>query len=146
MSADDNKAIIRRWLEAWNAGTTSAVQAVDELLAEDYVRHDPSTPDVHGPAAEKQLVTMYLTAFPDLHFTIDALVADEDTVVGRFTAHGTQQGALLGIAPTGQPVTVSMMEMYRITGGKIAEQWVVMDALGMMQQLGVLPAPEQAGG
>ena len=138
MGAEDNKAVVRRWNELWN---THNVAAVGEMVTSDYVRHDPNAPEVRGPEAEKQLVTMYLTAFPDLHFTIEDLVAEGDTVVARLTAHGTHQGELLGMPPSNTRVTIMAVEIYRLADGKIAEQWVVSDTLGMLQQLGAIPTP-----
>lgn len=142
---DDNRTVVRRWMEAWNGGLAGLVRAVDELMADDYVRHDPNTPEVRGREAQKQLVTMFLTAFDDLHLTIEDLVAEGDKVAGRITVRATHKGELFGIPPTGRQVTVSMLEIYRLAGDKIAEQWIVMDALGMMQQLGAIPTPEQTG-
>jgi steroid delta-isomerase-like uncharacterized protein len=94
---------------------------------------------------EQQLIAMYRTAFPDLRLDIEHLVAEGDTIVVRFTAHGTHRGELLGILPTGKPVTVAAMELFRLADGKIAEQWVTMDVLGLLQQLGAIPGPAQDG-
>ncbi len=138
MTVEENKALVHRWVELWNTGN---VDAVGEFVTPDYVRHDPNGPTVHGPKAEQQLVAMYLAAFPDLRFTIEHLVGEGDTVAGRYTARGTHRGELLGIPPTGKQVTLAVMEVYRLTDGKIAEQWVTMDALGLLQQLGAGPAP-----
>ena len=140
MSAEEHKAIIRRWIEVWHSRD---VDAVKEYLTPEYVRHDPNVPEVRGPDAEQHLMTMYLTALPDLHFTIEDLIAEGDTVVARLTAHGTQHGELFGIPPTHRPVAVTAVDIFRLVDGKIAEQWVTMDALGLMQQLGVIPAPAQ---
>ncbi len=138
MSVEENKAIIRRWAEVWHARDMAAV---DEVLTPDYVRHDPNIPEVRGPEAEKQLMMTYFTAFPDLRFSVDDIVAEGDMVVTRLTVHGTHQGELLGIPPTGKQVAISAIEIFRIAEGKIVEQWVIADALGMMQQLGAIPAP-----
>ena len=137
MSTENNKALVRRWVELWN---NQNVAAVDELVAADFVRYDPNTPEVRGATAEKQLITMVLAAFPDIHFTIEDLVAEGDMVAGRYTLRGTHQGEWLGIPPTNNAVTLTVSEIYRIAEGKIAEQWVLLDALGMLQQLGVIPA------
>ena len=141
MSADEHKALIRRWIALWHDRNLSAVP---EFVTPDYVRHDPHTPEVRGPAAEQQLMAMFLTAFPDLHFTLEDLVAEGDRVVARYTARGTQHGELLGIPPAGRQIAIAVVEIYRLAQGKIAEQWVIMDTLGMLQQLGALPAPGQA--
>jgi steroid delta-isomerase-like uncharacterized protein len=129
--------IVRRWVDVWNERD---LDAVDDLLAPEFVRHDPNSPEVRGPAAERQFIELYLTAFPDLQFTIEELVSNGDTVAVRLTAVGTQRGELLGLPPTGKTVRIAVMEMYRIADGRIAEQWVVMDALGLLKQLGALPA------
>ena len=143
MSLEENKALVRRWVELWNAGDAAAIA---ELVTPDYVRHDSNGPEVGGPAAERQLVEMYRTAFPDLHFTIEHLVAEGDLVVARLTVRGTHRGELLGVPPTGRPITLAAMDLYRIRDGKIAEQWVMLDALGLLQQLGAIPAPGHPAG
>ena len=86
---------------------------------------------------------MYRMAFPDVHFTIDDLIAEGETVVIRWTVTGTHKGELQGIAPTGKHVTVTGMVMSRFAKGKVEEDWINFDALGLMQQLGVVPAPGQ---
>lgn len=136
-----NKAFIRRWIDVWN---TQDAAAVDTMVAANYVRHDANSPEVRGIAGEKALFTMYMAAFPDLHITIEELLAEGDTVMARHTIRGRHQGELMGIPPTNRTMTIAAMEIYRIADGKLAEQWVVLDALGMMQQLGVIPAPGQA--
>ena len=141
MSAEENKALVRRWVELWNEKN---IPAVNDFVAQDYVRHDPNAPAVYGPEAEKELIATYLDAFPDLHFTIEDLVTEDDKVAARLTARGTHQGELLGIPATQRQITVPMIETYRLADGKIAEQWVVMDVLGMLQQLGAIPSPGQA--
>ena len=143
MSAEENKALIRRWGELWNAGDAAAIAA---LVTPDYVRHDPNGPEVRGPNAERQLVELYRAAFPDLRFTIEHLVAEGDLVVAHLTVRGTHRGELLGIPPTGTPLTRAAIELYRIRDGKVAEQWVALDALGLLQQLGAVPTPGQADG
>jgi len=84
---------------------------------------------------------MFLTAFPDLYFTVEDLIAEGDEVVARVTMSGTQHGAFMGIPPTGKHVTITGIDINRFVGGKSVEHWVEMDTLGMMQQLGVIPAP-----
>ena len=87
---------------------------------------------------------MYRTAFPDMRITIEDQVAEGDKVVTRWTASGTHQGDLMGIDPTGRRATVTGITIDRISGGKVEETWTNFDAMGMMQQLGVIPSPEQA--
>jgi len=93
----------------------------------------------------KQFVSMYLTAYPDTHFTIEDQIAEGDTVVTRWTARGTHKGPLMGIPPTGKQVTVTGISIGRVVNGKTVEGWSNYDTLGMMQQLGVVPAPGQPG-
>ena len=141
MQPQENKAIIRRFLEEIFAGGN--LELVDELFAPNFVLHDPSVPqEVRGPEGIRQYITMYRTAYPDTHFTIEDQIAEGDRVVTRWTGQGTHQGELMGIPPTGRRVTVTGIEVDRIAGGKIEETWISYDALGMMQQLGVIPSPQ----
>ena len=114
------------------------------MVTDSYVRHDPNSPEVRGPEQEKQLIAMYRSAFPDLHFTIEDMLAEGEKVVIRVVIHATHKGELLGIPPTDKQLALTSTEIFRIAGGKIDEQWINMDALGMMQQLGVVPAPGQS--
>jgi steroid delta-isomerase-like uncharacterized protein len=138
MGAEDNKAVVRRWIELWN---THDVAAVDEMVSSDYVRHDPNAPEVRGPEAQKQLLTMFFTAFPDLHLTIEDLIAEGDKVVARLTARGTHQGELLGMPPSNTRVAIMLVDIFRLADGRIAEQWAILDILGMLQQIGAIPTP-----
>jgi len=140
MPAEENKALVRRWIEeAFNRGN---VNIVSELFATNYVNHDPGTPGLsQGPEGAKQFVTRYRSAFPDARITIEEMFAEGDKVVTRWTASGTQRGSLPGIPATGKQSTVSGITISRIMGGKIAEDYLNWDTLGMLQQLGVFPAP-----
>ncbi len=144
MSTEENKAIIRRIIEeAFNKGNLAVV---DDLMATNYVFHGPSGQEVKGPEGFKQMITMYRTAFPDLHLTIDDMVAEGDKVAFRFIFQGTHKGDLMGIAPTGKQVTVTVTVISRFVGGKEVEAWENADSLGMMQQMGVVPPMGQGGG
>ena len=99
-----------------------------------------------GPEGFKQFVTTFITAFPDLHLTIDDMVAEGDKVALRITARGTHQGDFMGIAPTGKQVTAPGIVIQRLTGGKLAEGWLVNDLLTMFQQMDALPPIGQGGG
>ena len=87
----------------------------------------------------KQLVVMLRTAFPDLHFTLEEVIAEDDKVMTRALLRGTHRGEYLGIAPTGKPVAVMGMVVLRIAQGKFQEGWLMMDNLGLLQQLGMVP-------
>ena len=136
MSAE-NKAIVRRLIEGFNRGD---LDVFDELGAPDLVNH--SAPPGIPPTREgwKQGAAMFRAAFPDLHIHIEAEIAEGDLVTTRFTGHGTHQGELMGIPATGKEVTVSGINIARIAGGKIMERWEEFDMMGMMVQLGVVPA------
>ncbi len=143
MSTEENKTIERRFTEElFNKGN---LDAVDELVASNYVDHcalPGIAPDREGL---KQFVAMSRTALPDFHSTIEDMIAEGDKVMTRFTVRGTQQGEFMGIAPTGRQVTVTGIAIHRISGGKIVENWLSMDMLGMLQQLGVVPPLGQPG-
>ena len=136
MSTEDNKAHVRRGFEAVNQKNLAVF---DELLTPDIVVHTASTTN-QGLEAYKQVLSMYMTAFPDLHFTIEDMIADGDTVVVRYTTRGTHQGNFMGIPPTGKQVSGTGIFIDRIVNGKAVEQWINGDDLGLLQQLGVVPA------
>ena len=136
MSTEDNKAHVHRGFEAVNQKNLAVF---DELLTPDVVFHNASA-TMQGLEAYKQFLSMYMTAFPDLHFTIEDMIAEGDTVVARFTTRGTHQGNLMGIPPTGKQVSGTGMFIDRIVNGKGVEQWFHTDDLGLLQQLGVIPA------
>ena len=144
MSTESNKNHIRRWFDALNRGT--ALDVIDETYAADYVLYDPSLPEpVRGVEGIRQFMTAVVTAFPDAHYTVEDLIAEGDKVVQRCSVRGTHQGEFLGIPPTGKQVAIPFMIVSRFAGDKIAEEWQMLDALGMLTQLGVIPSPEQAG-
>jgi steroid delta-isomerase-like uncharacterized protein len=139
MSAESNKALSRRLLEeAFNAGN---IDVVDELVTTDVVNHDAALPEAMiGPDAAKASIRGYRTAFPDLRITIEEQIADDQGVATRWSAKGTHEGELMGMAPTGKQATVTGITIDRIVDGRIAESWTNWDTLGMLQQLGVVPA------
>ena len=140
MTVEENKALNRSFGEAWNR---MDMAAMDELLATNFV-HSPAPPG-GAPDREgfKQFTSMLHTAFPDIRFTVEDVVAEGDKVATRATCRGTHKGEYMGIAPTGKQVTWTVMFFRRFEGGKIAEQWSEADMLGLMQQLGVGPPPGQ---
>ncbi|HKF35863.1 MAG TPA: ester cyclase [Ktedonobacteraceae bacterium] len=139
MSIEENKAMDRRFYEeVWNGGNLAVV---DEFVAANYVDHDPQpTGAVEGVEGIKQSVTMYRTAFPDAHFTIEDQIAEGDLLVTRWRARGTHQGPLMGIPPTGKPAMVTGISITRWASGKVVEGWTNFDALGLLQQLGAVPS------
>ncbi len=141
MSTDQNKAIARRLLEeVWNKGN---LKALDENVAAGAPNHDPNNQIAPGPEGLKQIASLYRSAIPDLRFNVEQELADGDYVVQRITASGTQKGDLPGIPATGKRATISGVIITRIKDGKVAEGWSQFDQLGLLQQLGVIPTPEQ---
>jgi steroid delta-isomerase-like uncharacterized protein len=138
--AEANKAIIRRYRQAHNQNDMAAL---DEIVAADIITHSqlPNVPA--GLEGGKMVHQGSLAAFPDGKTTTDDLIAEGDKVVERFTLAGTHKGDFMGIPATGKQVRVTGMSIFRIANGKIVEHWGENDAIGLMMQLGVLPAPGQ---
>ena len=144
MSTEDNKELARRHAECWNQGNDAFIE---ELLAPDFIHHNPERPDVRSREDYKRWFADSLLLFPDLHITVEDQVAEADTVAGRWTFRGTNTGDFEIPAPapaTGKQVTVSGMSIFRFAGGKIVEEWIQEDTMGLLQQLGFMPAAEQA--
>ena len=141
--SEENKALVRRsFEEVFNQGN---LYAVEEIFASDHVLHDPTSPEeIRGTEGMRDYVGMYRAAFPDLQQTIEDQFAEGEKVATRLTGRGTHQGDLMGIAPTGNRIEAPGIVINRISSGKIAESWANYDAMGMMQQLGVLPPPGQS--
>lgn len=135
-----NKELSRRFTELF--GTDDETLA-DQVFAQDVVFHGTSGDgELRGIDAVKEFVAGYRRAFPDAHSTVEDQVAEGDRVVTRWRARGTHQGPMGGLQPTGRAVDVSGVTIERIADGRIAEVWVVRDELGMLRQLGALPAHE----
>jgi steroid delta-isomerase-like uncharacterized protein len=117
---------------------------LEELAAEDIVDHSAAVMGwLPGRAGFKQHVIWFRTALPDLHITVDDMVAEGNRVVAFWTARGTHEGEFFGVAPTGKPVTGTAISVLRVAGGQIAEYKVWPDRLAVMQQVGAIPAPAQ---
>lgn len=138
MSIEENKALFRRWYEDVVNDNDYAV--VDELLAPDYVAHFPGAPPVDRNG-HKGMVEMFAAAFPDWQEHVHDVIAEGDKVVIRVTAGGTHEGEFQGMSPTGKTVTITGIGIARIENGRVAESWWDFDAIGLMQQLGAIPAP-----
>lgn len=141
MSAKEIKALERRLYEEYNKGKAAVLAVIDELYATDTVQHSSTGEDIRGIKNYKQHVSEFSGAFPDLHFTIDDMVAEGDKVAVRLTTTGTNKGAFKGIPPTNKKVTVSMIQIDRIAEGKFIEGWSRYDTFGLMKQLGLIPTP-----
>jgi predicted ester cyclase len=128
--------------EVWTQGK---LDVIDEVIAPDFVGSSPTDGEFHGPEGFRQLVERYHSAFSDVRMTLDRVVGEGDWVATHWTASGTHNGDLMGIAPTGREVTVTGVEFSRVEGGKLVESHGLFDALGMLQQLGAVPAGAPAG-
>jgi steroid delta-isomerase-like uncharacterized protein len=141
MSAEENKAIVRRYfVEAWGKGN---LDVTDELMAPDYVNHGsvPGHP-VTDREDMKRIEEATRQAFPDVSFEMHDMVAEGDLVVYRWTGGGTQEGEFMGIPPSGRRFSTQGVVFSRVRDGKIVEQRRIVDVYAMMQQLGAIPSPE----
>ena len=145
MSTEENKAIVRRFLEGIFAQGNPDV--VDELAAPYFVVHDPSSEagDVDAEGVIGSIAWSH-NAFPDLRVTIEDQVAEGDKVATRWTVRGTHRGEMMGAAATGNRVTFTGTQTDHISGGKIVESWSNWDTLGMLRQIGAVPATERQAG
>jgi steroid delta-isomerase-like uncharacterized protein len=137
MSADSNTALVRRYFEATRQRDLTTI---DQLLAEDFVTHNPvrgTPPDREGV---KQVAMLLERVFPDAQTNIEEMLTESDRVVARWSWRATHQGELLGIPASGKQVSMTGISMYRISNGTIAEEWEHRDTLGLLQQLGAVPA------
>ena len=146
MNSEGNKAVVRRFVEElWNG---RRLEVADEIFAAECVTHQlhsgPETPAAaRDPETLKRHVADWLRGFPDLRFTVEQMFAEADHVTTRLLAQGTHTGEWLGLAPTGRRVSIRMFTVHRLAGGKIVEDWVLVESLGFFQQLGLLPPAEE---
>jgi steroid delta-isomerase-like uncharacterized protein len=142
MSTESNKAVVQRFREALNAGNLEGAMAV---FAPNAVVHMSSVPEPLSMEGFKQLGQVLLSAFTGSTSTVEDMIAEGDGVVSRLTFRGSHTGDLMGIPPTGKSVTISEIIIDRVADGKIVESWRLFDQMGMMQQMGLIPVPGQAG-
>jgi steroid delta-isomerase-like uncharacterized protein len=137
--SEQNKKVARRVLEVFGSGD---LDALDELISANAVDHDTQNPNAHirGPEGSRLTISMYRAAFPDLRITVEDQIAEGDKVVTRWTAIGTHDGDLPGLPASGNKSTVTGIGIDRFEDGKIVEAWNNWDTLGMLQQLGAVPA------
>ena len=142
MSAEDNKAVVRRFVdEVQSAGD---IDLIDGLCSPEFVNHS-APPGVPADCEGIKIVTaMFRGAFPDSYFTVEDMIAEGDKVATRKTFHGTHEGEFMGIPPSGRSVAMGLIDVVRIDDGRVVEHWSVGDGLGLMQQLGVIPQPGQS--
>ncbi len=133
--SDTNKIIVKRFFDEVNKGKNAALAAIDELIAPDYVMHDPMLGEVKGKDGVSRMLGGFFDAMPDLSMKLEDLLAEGDRAVYRFTLAGTHKGTLLGFPPTGKHLETACICIGRLAGGKIAEEWQVWDAHGLFKQL-----------
>jgi predicted ester cyclase len=136
-----NKATFKRFHEAANSGDADFLsKTIDEIVAPDAAIRTPLPIDATGAELLKQVWAMLLRVYPDIHLTVDDVIAQGDKVVARNTVTGTHQGEFMGVAPTGKPVTYNEIFIFRFAAGRVVETWGVVDVYAQMKQIGVLPA------
>ena len=142
MSKEENKAVVRRFFEELLSTDNFAV--ADEILSSDFRFYFAGSPDPMNLEQYKEFLVARRAAFPDRRFVVEDIIAEEDKVSARFTMRGTHKGEFRGLAPSGREVTMSGIDMIRLAEGKMVEDRVEVDQLGIMQQLGVIASPQQA--
>jgi steroid delta-isomerase-like uncharacterized protein len=135
----ENKAIVIRFYKELDKNN---FEIYSELTTLDYVGHFPGNTQPMNREAREHFSRMFYKAFPDIQHTVDDLIAEGDKVAARLTARGSHKGDFQGIPPTGKPISFTGMRVFRIVGGKIAEEWANLDSLGLMQQLGAVPVKD----
>jgi steroid delta-isomerase-like uncharacterized protein len=138
VSEDENKAVVRRWIESYN---DRDMQAEADARAPGFVAYVPGAPGPLDSEAWTHFIVGFAEAFPDLRLTVEDILPEGNMVAARVTFHGTHRGEFQGIPPTDKQVTFSGIEVDRMVGGKVEEHWVELDLLGLMQQLGAIPEP-----
>ena len=136
MSLEENKAIVRRFIEAYNKRN---LDLLDDLVAPDYFDHTHQV----GREGLKQLFNIGFKAFPDWHETIEDIIAEGDKVWVRLSYTGTHTGEWHGLAPTGNKITAMVVDIYRIVNGKFVEYWNVSDSLDLLKQIGAIEYTEK---
>jgi predicted SnoaL-like aldol condensation-catalyzing enzyme len=134
----DGETVVRRFFEELCNGRRPEV--AQEIIASDYRSHGPQAPPAEGPDGVVARVSVYQEALEG-HWDVQEIFSAGDRVVARWIGRGTHNGELMGVAPTGRTIAVDATSIFRVADGKIAEEWTVWDALGLLQQVGAVPAP-----
>ena len=134
--SEENKTLAHRWHEIFEGNLGNA----EDIIADECVYHDAPPGTLSGPEGVKEWAIGFRNGFPDIRITEEQFIAEGDRVVARFVAQGTHQGEFLGVPATGNQITISGINIMRISEGKIAEHWVNYDVMGLMQQIGAIPS------
>jgi len=137
MSTEENKALVQQMIRLIESGD---LNAVDQVIAPNWVNHDSSLPPLQGYEGFKQLSMLFRSAFPDLHGEIEDMLAEGDKVAVRSRWLGTNTGSLQGMPPTGKAFDITETGIFRVVDGKVTDNWVSFDMFGLLQQLGVIPS------
>lgn len=138
MSTAQNKEVVRQLIE--EVINQNNLSLAEEIMAADIIEHEEPPPGIpSGIEGHKILFTMLHSAFPDFNATINDLIAEGDKVVVSMTWSGTQHGEWMGLPPSGKPMSINVMDIFRVADGKIVEHWGLTDSMKMMQQLGAMP-------
>jgi predicted ester cyclase len=138
MSTEQNKQLVERMLNVIGAGNAAGIE---NIVAPNWVNHDPSLPPMQGREGARQLVSLFASAFSSMYIHIEDAVSEGDKVACRFRFGGVNTGSFMGMPATGKKVEVTATGIFRIADGQLTDNWVNLDALGMMQQLGAIPMP-----
>lgn len=135
----ENKVVMSRFVEFINTGSE---KLAEELISPDAVFHVPGRPEpLRGPAGYLAVIGMMRGGFPDIQWTLEEMIAEDDKVAARFTMRGTHKGSFFGVPPTGKTIAVQAMNFYRLSGGQVIEERGQPDLLGLLQQIGAAPSP-----
>jgi predicted ester cyclase len=140
--AEDNKALVRRFVDEVQSGGN--IDLIEEICSPEFVNHSAPLGLPADREGIKVVANMFRGAFPDSYFTVEDMIAEGDKVATHKKFHGTHRGEFMGISPTGQRVSIELIDIVRIAGEKVVEHWSMGDNLGMMQQLGVIPRPGES--
>lgn len=139
MSNEQNKAIVRRFWQAYEANDEAAL---NEVLAPDLVARTPGSPEPFPRERHLQGISMFNAAFSERHFTVDEMIAEGDVVVTRTTMRGLHTGTFQGHPPTGKPMAATGLTFERIRDGRIVERWFSFDTARVLQDLGLTTPPD----
>jgi len=140
MSAETNKAVMHRFLEFIN---TASEKLAEELISPEAIFHVPGRAEpMRGPAGYLAVIGMMRGGFPDIQWTLEEIIAEDDKVAARFMMRGTHHGSFFGVPPTGKTIAVQALNFYRLSGGQFIEEHGQPDLLGLLRQIGAAPTPE----
>ena len=144
MTIESNKLLMRKFAEFINSASK---QLAEELISPDAIFFVPGRPEpMRGPAGYLTIIGMMRAGFPDIQWSLDEVVAEGDKVAARFTMRGIHQAEFFGVPPTGKKIEVKAVNFYRIVDGKFVEEHGQRDLLGLLQQIGAVPAQKSATG